>query len=183
MSVRDRILPFRTEEGGDRDFFRNQGRSLHQGIELFIGATPVQGILLSGTYSYSVNTFRSRDEQVQGESLRGNSIPGLPDHRFNVRLESAVAGFRPVLQLERVSSYYVNSLNSVKNEPFTVADLQVSHTGFGTAGYRFLPFVRLNNITDARYNSSVIINAANDRYFEPAAGRNLQAGFNLMWRQ
>ncbi|TVQ13114.1 MAG: TonB-dependent receptor [Balneolaceae bacterium] len=181
MSVRDRILPFRTEEGGDRDFFRNQGRSLHQGLEVFFGITPWRSAIISGSYSFSNNRFRSADEQIQGESLRDNSIPGLPDHRFSIRLEGILYGFRPSLQAERVSSYYVNSLNTVKNDAYTVADLRISHTGIGGKGFSVLPFLQISNIADVRYNSSVIINAANNRYFEPAAGRTFQAGFNVIW--
>jgi iron complex outermembrane recepter protein len=181
MSVRDRILPYRTEQGGDRDFFRNQGRSLHRGIELFLGARPYRGMFLSGSYSFSRNTFRSDDEQLEGVSLKGNSVPGLPDHRLSLRIESTIAGFYPSVQLERVSSFHVNSLNTVINEPYTVADARISYNGFGGSGYRFIPFVRVNNLADARYNSSVIINAANNRFFEPAAGRSIQAGFNVVW--
>jgi iron complex outermembrane recepter protein len=181
MSVRDRILPFRTAEGGDRDFFRNQGRSLHRGFEIFMGITPFRSTRISGSYSYSDNRFRSADEQLQGESLRGNTIPGLPDHRFSIRLEAAMYGFRPALQAERVSSYYVNSLNTVKNDAYTVADLRISHTGISGNGFTILPFFQVSNLADVRYNSSVIINAANNRYFEPAAGRTFQAGFNVIW--
>ncbi|MFU8859535.1 MAG: TonB-dependent receptor family protein [Cyclonatronaceae bacterium] len=181
MSVRDRILPFRTEEGGDRDFFRNQGRSLHRGFEIFAGITPYRSTMISGSYSYSSNRFRSADEQLQGESLRNNNIPGLPDHRYNIRIEGTLYGFRPALQAERVSSYYVNSLNTVKNDAYTVADFRISHTGFTGKGFTILPFVQVSNFTDERYNSSVIINASNNRYFEPASGRTFQAGFNVIW--
>jgi iron complex outermembrane recepter protein len=181
MSVRDRILPFRTEEGGDRDFFRNQGRSLHRGFEIFAGITPYRSTTISGSYSYSKNRFRSADEQLQGESLRNNTIPGLPDHRYTIRLEGTLYGFRPALQAERVSSYYVNSLNTVKNDAYTVADFRISHTGVTGKGFTVLPYVQVSNLADERYNSSVIINASNNRYFEPAAGRTFQAGFNVIW--
>jgi iron complex outermembrane receptor protein len=181
MSVRDRILPFRTVEGGDRDFFRNQGRSLHRGFEIFMGITPYRSTLISGSYSYSDNRFRSADEQLQGESLRNNTIPGLPDHRYTIRLEGSLYGFRPSLQAERVSSYYVNSLNTVKNDAYTVADLRISHNGISGKGFTILPFFQVSNLADVRYNSSVIINAANNRFFEPAAGRTFQAGFNVIW--
>ncbi|MCA1803301.1 MAG: hypothetical protein LC662_12690 [Rhodothermaceae bacterium] len=146
-----------------------------------MGITPYRSTRVSGSYSFSDNRFRSADEQLQGESLRDNSIPGLPDHRFSIRLEASMYGFRPALQAERVSSYYVNSLNTVKNDAYTVADLRISHTGISGKGFTILPFFQVSNLADVRYNSSVIINAANNRYFEPAAGRTFQAGFNIIW--
>ena len=41
------------------------------------------------------------------------------------------------------------------------------------------PFVALNNVFDRRYVSSVVINAAGGRYYEPAPGRNAYVGVSL----
>jgi iron complex outermembrane receptor protein len=37
----------------------------------------------------------------------------------------------------------------------------------------------LNNLLDERYFSSVVINAAGARYFEPAPGRNIYLGVGV----
>jgi hypothetical protein len=46
-------------------------------------------------------------------------------------------------------------------------------------GTRVIPFAALNNMTNRRDNSSVVINAAGARYFEPAPGRNFFVGIAL----
>jgi len=40
----------------------------------------------------------------------------------------------------------------------------------------------VNNVFDRRYVGSVIVNESNGRYFEPAAGRTLFAGFSIVWK-
>ena len=42
-------------------------------------------------------------------------------------------------------------------------------------------FVRLNNIFDTYYVSSVIINQASSQYFEPSPGRNWVIGMNATY--
>jgi len=39
--------------------------------------------------------------------------------------------------------------------------------------------VAVNNLFDRRYVSSVVINAARGRYYEPAPGRTLSLGLSL----
>ena len=41
------------------------------------------------------------------------------------------------------------------------------------------PLVGLNNVWNRFYVASVVINAANGRYYEPAPGRNMYVGFSL----
>ena len=50
----------------------------------------------------------------------------------------------------------------------------------GTVGsVRLSPFLGVNNLFNRAYVSSVVINAAQGRYYEPAPGRNLYVGFSL----
>ena len=44
----------------------------------------------------------------------------------------------------------------------------------------FQPFIRIGNLFDEQYSGSVIINAFGGRYYEPAPGRTLQIGLNLV---
>src|SRR5256886_9105383 len=47
----------------------------------------------------------------------------------------------------------------------------------GTVGsVRLRPFVGFNNVWNRAYVGSVVINAANRRYYEPAPGRNVYVG-------
>lgn len=52
------------------------------------------------------------------------------------------------------------------------------HAGFDwrLGRLRLSPFVRIDNLSDTRYIGSVIVNAANGRYYEPAPQRNWLVG-------
>ena len=43
-------------------------------------------------------------------------------------------------------------------------------------GMRLAPFIGINNAFNHRYVSSVVINAARGRFYEPAPGRNVYVG-------
>ncbi|MCY1544158.1 hypothetical protein D9M68_800180 [compost metagenome] len=43
-------------------------------------------------------------------------------------------------------------------------------------------YARVDNLFDRRYAGSVIVNEANGRYYEPAAGRSLGAGVGVTYR-
>jgi iron complex outermembrane receptor protein len=44
---------------------------------------------------------------------------------------------------------------------------------------QFSEYVRLNNIADKKYVGSVIVGDTNQRYFEPAPGRNWFVGATI----
>jgi iron complex outermembrane recepter protein len=73
--------------------------------------------------------------------------------------------------------YYVNSENNARTQAYTT---------FGTrVGYRYAPwqlsaFVEGRNLTDVTYTSSVVVDPANRRFFEPADGRAFYGG--VEWR-
>ncbi|WP_290616123.1 MULTISPECIES: TonB-dependent receptor family protein [unclassified Arsukibacterium] len=48
--------------------------------------------------------------------------------------------------------------------------------------WQFTQWLSLNNITDKQYVGAVVVNQANGRSFEPAAGRELAAGITISYR-
>ena len=73
----------------------------------------------------------------------------------------------------------VNDRNTDFSPPATLVGLRLSHSvplGPGTLSL----LARLDNLTDRIYAGSVIVNEANGRYFETAAGRN--ALLALRWQ-
>ncbi len=180
MYVNDLLLPFRTEEGGDRDFYQNAGATLHDGFE-----AQVQWIanrIFNTTLSYTRNFFRFNNEAltVNGESVEGNRLPGIPDHRFSGIAEITLSPVQLRLDGEVSSSYYVNNQNSEKNPAYAVLNANISVIDWSpTPQLRITPFFQINNIFDERYNSSVIINAFGGRYYEPAPGRHFMGGVSV----
>jgi iron complex outermembrane receptor protein len=74
------------QEVGGRAFFVNAGKSHNDGAEAGLSVTPVDGLTLSGAYTYSHYRFVEYVDAA-GNSLEGNRLPGVPDHfwRLGVR--------------------------------------------------------------------------------------------------
>jgi iron complex outermembrane receptor protein len=64
-----------------------------------------------------------------------------------------------------------------------IGDLRFS-AGFEQRGrnWRVTGFVRVNNVSDRQYIGSVIVSDANNRFYEPAPGRNWLAGISGEFR-
>ena len=181
MNVRDQLISYRTEEGGDRNFYRNAGKTRHDGLEISLRWQPARALEIMTNYNRSHFIFR--ESVAEGDAVtfeRGNSLPGIPRQRLMSTLAFTPRNFRIALSSEIVESYHVDNANTAKNPGFEVFHLNLSHDGIAlTEHIRMEPFLTLNNLTDARYNSSVSINASFGRYYEPAPGRALYAGFSL----
>ncbi len=179
MQVRDLLQQFQVDEDG-RDFYRNVGSTRHNGAELFIDWEPVPMLSVIAGYGFSDFTFSS-DELVQGdESLKGNRLPGIPQHRVSGSVQYRHGDLQLRLESEFSSEYYVDSRNTAVNDDYSLFNVNVSWIEAELfPGWLITPFVQLNNIFDERYNGSVIINGFGGRFYEPAPGRNWQAGINV----
>ena len=190
LNVRDQLISYRTEEGGDRDFYRNAGRTRHDGLEITLRWQPTVWLEASGSYNLSHFTFRdpfgdvdqnaNGTDGANGTNGTGNRLPGIPEHRLASTLSFTPGEFRISLTAEILDSYFVDNANTAKNPGFEVFHLKLSHDGVAvTEHIRLAPFLTVNNLADTRYNSSVSINANFGRYYEPAPGRAVYAGFSL----
>ena len=62
--------------------------------------------------------------------------------------------------------------------PWWVTNVRVGWDG-KVGGMRLAPFLGINNAFNHLYVSSVVINAARDRFYEPAPGRNVYLGLTI----
>jgi iron complex outermembrane receptor protein len=166
--------------------YRNIDRSRHTGVEAGADLLLVEDLargLGVGTAGDSLRlrlayTF-SRFVFVDDVNFGNNDLPGAPRHflRGELRYDHA-SGFWLAPNVESVpQGYYVNSQNDARTEAYTT---------FGTRlGYTYKPwqlsaFFEGRNLTNVTYTSSVVVDAANRRFFEPADGRAFYGG--LEWR-
>ncbi len=81
--------------------------------------------------------------------------------------------------LQYVSEFPVNNLNTAYNDEYVVLNGRISYNGLQLgSGVSATPFLAINNIFDSEYNGSVVVNAG-DNYYEPAAGINWRSGISL----
>ena len=180
-NVRDELIgyayPPPTAPG--RVYFQNAGKSRHRGIELGTELEIVSGLDLTTTWTYS--DFRYTSYTIGTRVLDGRPLPGIPQHWLHFLLKARPAFARGAwVEVEEThsSGYVVHDTLDTATSPWWATDVRLGWDG--TVGtLRLRPFVGLNNLWNRFYVASVVINAANGRYYEPAPGRNMYVGFSL----
>ncbi|MBW8840177.1 MAG: TonB-dependent receptor [Gemmatimonadetes bacterium] len=76
------------------------------------------------------------------------------------------------------SDFLVSDTLSTRTSPWWATNVRVGWEGKGR-GMRLAPFLGVNNAFNHKYVSSVVINAARDRFYEPAPGRNAYVGLSV----
>ena len=175
IATRDEIM-VDTNQGG-RSTFRNAGKTSRRGLEAsWLGR---YGAAIEATLA--VTALRARfDSDVTSNGTvvvpAGNKLPGTPDRNVFAEL---VWKARPGLQLAgevvHTGKLWVNDANSDAAPAATVLNLRASWQQ-QAGGWTFRQLLRLDNATDKRYAGSVIVNEANQRFFEPALPRNWSLG-------
>ena len=173
MQISDRMMPFQTEAGGDRQFFRNVDEAYTLGAEVFSEITPTAWLELQASYAYIHARFIDTDDEHR-------FLPGLPQHQARVVSHLLLDEWRVSAQADLASSFFADDANSVDVDGFAVVDLTLSHRGFPVRQASVLPFLRVTNVFDTAYSRSVIVNASFNRYYEPSPGRALQIGVSLL---
>jgi iron complex outermembrane receptor protein len=167
--VHDELIAFEVPGGEGRTFFRNAGRTRREGLEAEL-ITDVSSFSLAASYTYS--HFRFRDYLIDSTNLAGNMIPGIPAHQLQ---GSATYHYRTLfatVEGQAKSAQFVDDPNTAKAAGFFVMNLRAGGTAlFGRPWLQ--PTIGLQNVFDKRYVSSVAINAAGGKFYEPSAGRAL----------
>jgi iron complex outermembrane receptor protein len=177
--VRDELIGYQIPSSPGRVFFQNAGRSRHRGVELGAELAIVPRVNLFTSWTYS--DFRYTRYTLGTHVLDGRAIPGIPQHWLHVLLQARpgfARGGWAELEETRSSGVFVNDTLSTYTAGWWRTDLRLGWDGTA-GGLRVRPFVGFNNVFNRFYVGSVVINAANGRYYEPAPGRNMYVGFSL----
>jgi len=114
----------------------------------------------------------------------GNTMPGIPKQKFFGELAWRSVGWinKPTqgfseagFEINAVGEMYADSLNTAKVEAYETYNLRAAH--HIKSGQQTLSFYgRLDNITDQKYVSSVVVDQSSSRFYEPGAPRNWLLG-------
>jgi iron complex outermembrane receptor protein len=179
--VRDALVPY--EIAAPRFYYRNAGSTRHRGIELSGSLAVVAGVSLNVIWTYSNYRFRdySFTDSLGTHVLDGRELSGIPENWFHtiVRAQpAAFAGFWAEVQQSYSSGYFVSDVQPTRTSPWWATNVRLGWEG--RAGQvRLGPFLGINNAFNHLYVSSVVINAARDRFYEPAPGRNAYLGLTV----
>jgi iron complex outermembrane receptor protein len=179
--VRDALIPY--EIAAPRFFYRNAGSTRHRGLELSGDLTVAPGLNLGAVWTYADYEFReySFTDTAGTHALNGRALTGIPANWMHllVRAQPAVfAGAWAEVQQTYSSGYLVSDVSNTRTMPWWSTNVRVGWEG-KVGSTRLAPFVGINNAFDHLYVSSVVINAARGRFYEPAPGRNAYMGLSV----
>lgn len=176
MRIDGELIPFELAASPGRQFYRNAGAARHRGMDADVSVVFTPWLLTRVGYGYTDARFISY--ATGGTSYAGNQVPGIAPHAATLSAQLGHPDSSFVSVEERVeSSTPVNDANTARSSGYAVTNLRGETrvgavTLFGGAG----------NIFGRMYNTSVVINAAGGRYYEPAAGRTFYLGLGLAAR-
>ena len=178
MRIDNELIPFEVPASPGRQFYRNAGVARHRGVDVDATANVAHDVRLHTSYSMTDARYVSY-AVAKGESVASyatNRVPGVAPNIASAALQLGDPGRRFLSIEERYrSAIPVNDANTAYSRASVVTNLR-GNARIGPVSV----FAGIGNLFGRTYNTSVSINAAGGRYFDPAAGRTFYAGVDLM---
>ncbi len=165
----------------------NAGRTQHDGIEITANYQWVQkeSVQLSTFFNYSRNDFIFK-EFIDGDNyFSGNQLTGVPSEILNAGIDlNSKMGFYGNLNFQYVGKQPITDGNTLFSDSYSLLNLKM---GFQTelfSNFRTNLFFGINNLTDKKYASQILINASSfggnaPRYFYPGNPVNYFGGLSI----
>jgi len=169
------------QSSGGRTTFKNVGHTDRDGIEIgaeTAGTGPWEARV---AYTYLDASFRESFVTRTGTPAvpvtvpAGSQLPGTAKSVLYGELRYQKDRYYAQLEGLYKSKVPVNDQNSDFADAYTTFNFVVGLMQ-GTGQWRISEFVRVDNLTDKNYVGSVVVNDANNRYYEPSPQRNMTVG-------
>ena len=174
--VHDELIPFDIPGGNGRRYYRNAGRTSRRGVEL--GLTyDLRALELGGAYTYA--NYRFVDFTVGTADYAGNRIPGIPAQTLqaSATLRTKLASL--VTEANFADKMFVNDANSESAPGYGIVNTRlVSSALWRGSGAEIT--VGAQNVFGRKYVSSVSVNAAAGKFYEPGSQRAFFVGLSLI---
>jgi iron complex outermembrane recepter protein len=174
--VHDELIPFDIPASGGRRYFRNAGRTSRRGAELGLGVA-IRALELGGAYTYA--NYRFTDFTVDTAHYAGNRIPGIPRQTLqaSAAFRTGIATF--VTETSIADKMAVNDANSESSPGYAIFNARiVTSAALGLSGAELT--LGAQNLFNTRYVSSVSVNAAGGKFYEPGSQRSVYIGITLL---
>ena len=177
--VRDELIPFEVPGAAGRRYFRNAGRTkrmgMEAGLELVAGPTSI-----ASAYSYS--DFRFDEYAVTTgtvtDTFDDNRIPGIPVHQLQAAVTQRWRQLFATAEAIASSRQFVDDANRASAGGWAIANVRAGGR-FPMGETEVTPVITVHNVFDRRYAGSTVINAAAERYYEPAPERSISVGLTI----
>ncbi len=167
------ILPYEIELFPGKNFYRNVGSTLRQGIEIS-SSVSFKGGLFNLNYTLSKNRFK--DFILDGDDLSENLIPGIPSQMLDLELLLKLSRKRTLILTNRLTGErYADNLNETIVSSYNIFNVKYSKEIFKQSAFS----IGVNNLFNEEFYDNIRINAFGKRYYEPAPKRNFYFGINF----
>jgi iron complex outermembrane receptor protein len=175
--LEDELVPFEVPTSPGRTFFRNAGRSRHQGWEAALRTSLPGGITARAAYTRVDARFRT----PAGDAEPGHRLPGLAPNRLEAVLDVERGPLTGGLEVRWSDKVPVDDANSARAPSYTLLGVRAGLQSSALRGVLpgrvdVSPFLVIRNLLDEDHVASVVPNAFGGRYFEPGPGRELRLG-------
>ena len=174
--------------GDDLYIGRNAGKTEHKGVEMRIEYRhSINRFVYISPYINAELTDHKFIDFVDGDTdFSGNQLTGVPDKKVNGGINLGYKSFNLNANFLQISEMPLNDANELYSDRYTIFNAKASYKkGFSKA--LFLEINGgINNFTDEKYASSVLINAkgfgnSEPRFYYPGMPRNWYSGVKLKY--
>lgn len=188
MNIKDLLVGERVQE--DRFVGKNAGKTRHRGLELGLNYTwsPSKNIQVSPFVNYTFNDHEFQEFIDDGTDFSGNALTGVPNvtgtSGIQVRL---LNGFYLNVTHQHLGPVPLTDENDLRSDPFSVFNTRMGYLKKITNRITFGIDLGINNMLDAVYAQSVLINtqgfgSSEPRYFYPGDARNYYGSIRLGYK-
>jgi iron complex outermembrane receptor protein len=177
INTENDLVPYQIAGQTGKTFFRNAGKTTRTGIEIALNAAITEGVAAHIAYTYS--DFKYKTYSVNTTSFDGKILPGIPQHHVWLELRyNHPKGFFGIVQSRLVDKIYANDANTAFADGYTIVNTRIGYI-LSAKQVQIEPFFAINNLFNRHYVANVQLNAASDRYFEPAALQYFYGGLKV----
>jgi len=176
MTKRDDILNQKDAAGATIQ--SNNGRTLHEGIELGAGGDIASALRLDLSYSYAKHTYKSW--VTNATNFTGKEMAVAPRVIANARLTyspSFLQGGNFGAELVTLGSYWMDDANTTRYSGHDLLNLSASYRFGGDLEL----FAKVRNATDRRFAESASGTGAAGKY-SPGLPRAIYVGLQSAWK-
>ncbi|MFW5501470.1 MULTISPECIES: TonB-dependent receptor [unclassified Maridesulfovibrio] len=133
-----------------QSYTANAGRSHRMGVEIDSRFVLMEGLNLSGTFTWMEAEF-DKYSPTDGEDYKGNRVFGVPDYTYTIATDyrrNIIGdwGFFGRAELVGIGSRYFDDANTVKEDPYELVNLKL-----GVEGEHLDVYLWSKNLLDREY--------------------------------
>jgi iron complex outermembrane receptor protein len=139
--------------------------------------TTVKQVELGAAYTYA--NYRFVDFTVGTAHYAGNRIPGIPHQTLEASAAVRTRFGTLVTESTLADRMFVNDGNSESSPGYAIFNARVVSSAIWNGSGAEVTF-GAQNLFNTRYVSSVSVNAAAGKFYEPGSQRSVYVGLNLL---